>query len=140
MTVSGTKTPTSGGLLHGRVVVGLHESGHAAEALAVGFSEARRRRADLTVTVVRDGEDAGEARSLEQAVADVAAGYPDVGVATSVCVGQFAEVLVDLSGSVDLLVLGLGDRPRGLGRQDLLIASRARCPVIVVRDTPRGDL
>lgn len=137
----------------GRVVMGLRDSWHAADALAVGFAEANRRGAELVVSVIReavpddaagggiepafhvpDEQDIDEVGHLPRAVTEVARGFPAVAVTTSVRTGHFAETLVELARSADLLVLGMGDRPAGMGRQDLLIASRSTCPVIVVRE------
>lgn len=151
-------------LVHHRVVVGLHDSFQAEDALAVGFAEAKRRGAELVVTVIRDAApigstedtvdeslapafhagdegDAAEADHLPLAVNAVARAYPGVEVTTSLRTGHFAEVLVELSHSADLVVLGMGGRPTGIGRKDLLIASHSTCPVIVVREsaTRGGD-
>lgn len=139
--------------LHNRVVVGLRESWHADDALAVGFAEANRRGAELVVTVIRDGAgdesggrlapafhaadqiDTAEADHLPVAVAAVARAFPGVSVTTSLRSGHFAEALVELSHEADLIVLGMGERPVGMGRSDLLIASHSTCPVIVVRES-----
>lgn len=124
---------------HGHVVVGLRQSRLAAGALAVGFAEASRRTARLTVMVIRDAETnvdtaAADADRLEQAIAAAAARFSAVSVSIEVRTGHFVEVLVELSRTVDLLVLGLCDRSTGMGRKDLLIASRSQCPVVVVRE------
>lgn len=137
--------------LHGRVVVGLREAHQCADALAVGFAEADRRGADLIVMLIRDDDthaavgnsldplfhapnagDVEEAGHLPVAVAAAGRAFPDVSVRTVVRTGRFAEVLVDRSHSADLVVLGMGERPAGMGRKDLLIASHSTCPVIVV--------
>lgn len=138
---------------YGRVVVGLRDSHRCAEALAVGFAEADRRGADLIVTLIRDGDgdrvvgnaldpvfhaptesDAEEAGHLPVAVAAAGRTHPQVSVTATVRSGHFAEVLVELSHSADLVVLGMGERPAGMGSKDLLIASHSTCPVIVVRE------
>ena len=137
---------------HGRVVVGVRGSWHAADALAVGFAEANRRGAALLVCVIRDAvagdgggglepvfhaadqRDVEEADHLPQVVAAAGRAYPAVSVTSLVQTGHFAEVLVELSHSADLVVLGLGDQRTGMGRKDLLIATLAQCPVIVVRE------
>ncbi len=140
----------------GRVVVGLHDSWHAADALSVGFAEAHRRGAHLLVTVIRDvargthdlepafhapdEQDHAEALHLPAAVAEVGQAYPGVQVRTSVQTGHFSTVLTELSNSADLVVLGMGGRAHGMGRKELLVASHARCPVIVVRESSgRGE-
>lgn len=139
---------------HNRVVVGLRESWHAADAMSVGFAEANRRGASLVVTVIRDARaddtaggglepvfhpaddgDAAEAEHLPLAVAAAGRAFPDVVVTTQLRTGHFAEVVVELSQSADLVVLGMGERPTGMGRKDLLIASHSVCPVIVVRES-----
>lgn len=145
---------------YGRVVVGLRESGRCADALAVGLAEADRRGADLIVMLIRDGDadapvdntldpvfhapndsDVEEAGHLPVAVAAAGRAFPGVAVSTVVRTGRFAEVLVELSHSADLVVLGMGGRPAGMGRKDLLIASHSTCPVIVVRESPiRGGI
>lgn len=138
----------------GRVVVGLRQSHQSAEALAVGFAEAARRGADLIVILIRDGDaedvalnpldpvfhaptesDADEAGHLPVAVAAAGSAYPGVAVTAEVRTGHFAEVLVESSHSADLVVLGMGERPTGMGSKDLLIASHSTCPVIVVRES-----
>lgn len=136
----------------GQVVVGLRGSADAAEALAVGFGEAERRGTGLTVTVIRDdavghglvpafhaaGEgDAETADDLLAAVSAAGRAFPSVPVTTSVRTGHFSDVLIDLSRSADLLVLGTGHRRSGLGRSDLLVATHADCPVIVVRESTK---
>lgn len=136
----------------GRVVVGLRDSHRCAEALAVGFAEADRRGAELIVTLIRDGDgdqvgnaldpvfhaptasDAEEAGHLPVAVASAGRTHPQVSVTATVRTGHFAEVLVELSHSADLVILGMGERPTGMGSKDLLIASHSTCPVIVVRE------
>lgn len=140
--------------LHARVVVGLRESHHCADALAVGFAEADRRRAELQVVLIRDGGaddapgddldpvfhapdevDVEEAGHLPRAVDEAGRAFPQVEATALVRTGHFAEVLVELSHSADLVVLGMGERPAGIGRKDLLIASHSTCPVIVVRES-----
>lgn len=143
--------PRSSPVRRGRVVVGLRGIREARDALAIGFAEANRRGTELSVTVIRDDADregdglepafhAPDTRDLEAAedlataVADVGRGFPSVPVSSHLRTGHFADVLVDLSRSADLVVLGMGRRPVGLGRSDLLVATHADCPVIVVRE------
>jgi nucleotide-binding universal stress UspA family protein len=121
----------------GCVVVGLRGSGDAADALAVGFSEAARRGTDLAVTVIRDAATETSADDLLAVVAAAGRAFPAVPVTTSLRTGQFSEVLIDLSRSADLVVLGMGRRPSGMGRTDLLVATHADCPVIVVRENAK---
>lgn len=134
----------------GRVVVGVRRVGEAREALAVGFAEANRRGTALSVVLIQDDDrgallaptfhaaddrDREAATDLEAAVIEAGRAFPAVGVTSCLRTGHFADVLVDLSRSADLVVLGLGCRPTGMGRRDLLVATHADCPVIVVRET-----
>jgi nucleotide-binding universal stress UspA family protein len=142
----------------GRVVVGLRRSHHAGDALAVGFAEAHRRGTQLSVIVIRDDvadastadalvptfhaadeEDLAISHELLAAVAAAGRAFPTVPVTSTMRTGHFSDVLVELSRSADLIVLGLGERPTGVGRSDLLVASHADCPVIVVRETTTGS-
>jgi nucleotide-binding universal stress UspA family protein/transcription elongation GreA/GreB family factor len=141
----------------GRVVVGLRRSHDAADALAVGFAEAHRRGTELAVTVIHDdvadgpagdglvprfhapdAADAVTSKDLLSAVAQARHAFPDVPVTTTLRTGHFSDVLIELSHSADLIVLGLGERPTGVGHSDLLVASHADCPVIVIRETSTG--
>lgn len=137
----------------GRVVVGLREAADAAEALAVGFAEADRRAAALSVTVIRDdaapavgdgldpafhAPDQQDVLAADELLASVSAAgrrFPNVPVTTDLRTGHFSDVLIDLSRQADLVVLGMGRRPIGTGRTDLLVATHADCPVIVVRES-----
>jgi nucleotide-binding universal stress UspA family protein len=74
---------------------------------------------------------------LREAVERVRSDHPAVNVETAVIEGPAAQVLVDMSADVDLLVVG--SRGRG-GFSELLPGSvsqqcvhHARCPVTVVR-------
>jgi nucleotide-binding universal stress UspA family protein len=141
---------------HGRVVVGVRGTDRAPDVLAVAFAEAKRRSSELAVTVIWDdsadggsasgdrldptfhaaaAEDVAEVERLRAAVADAGRAYPTVPVTTSVRSGHFSDVLVELSRSADLVVLGLGERHAAMGRRDLLVASHANCPVIVVHES-----
>lgn len=137
----------------GRVVVGLREVADAAEALAIGFAQANRRATELAVTVIRDDpigtrdgdglepafhapdeRDVTAADELVAAVTAAGRAFPGVPVTSSLRTGHFSDVLIELSRAADLVVLGMGRRPTGMGRSDLLVATRADCPVIVVRE------
>jgi nucleotide-binding universal stress UspA family protein len=138
----------------GRVVVGLRRTLDGPEALAVGFAEAERRGLELMVTMIRDDAtadrgvdglepafhaadqtDVDAAEDLFEAVLSAGRAFPTVEVTTSLRTGHFADVLVELSRSADLVVLGMGRRPTGMGRTDLVVATHAACPVIVVRES-----
>jgi nucleotide-binding universal stress UspA family protein len=160
MATAGTDLPPEAVTLgaRGRVVVGLRGAVDAADALAVGFAEAQRRGTELAVTVIRDDRsadicgdglapafraseesDLAEADQLSAAVAAAGSAFPTIRVRTSMRTGPFSDVLIDLSRSADLVVLGMGRRPTGVGRSDLLVATHADCPVIVVRERSGKD-
>jgi nucleotide-binding universal stress UspA family protein len=79
-------------------------------------------------------------RMVEEALVDDAVAPP---VEIVIAAGPAAEVLVDMSGEVDVLVVG--HRGRGgfasmlLGSVGLHCVLHARCPVIVVRPTEVGE-
>jgi nucleotide-binding universal stress UspA family protein len=138
----------------GRVVVGVRHSAETPDALAVAFAEANRRESDLVVTVIWDDEpgaarvvdglepafheadvqDVATLERLRAAVAGAGRAFPTVPVTIDVRTGRFSEVLVELSHTADLIVLGRG-HGTSAGRSDLQVASSADCPVIVVRES-----
>lgn len=137
------------------VLVGIDGSQIAFQALHWASRQAQRCgdrvRIVMTWTVAESGEDwspssavrpEAESRAaevLEQSRQAVEAEFPGLAVEHSPLKGSAASILVDLSRSVDLLVVG----SRGLGGfRGLLLGSvsqqcvlHAHCPVTVVRET-----
>lgn len=137
------------------VLVGIDGSPIAFQALQWACRQAQRCgdrvRIVMTWTVAESGEDwspsasvrpEAESRAgqiLERSRQSVADEFPDLAIEPSALEGSPASVLVELSRSVDLLVVG----SRGLGGfRGLLLGSvshqcvlHAHCPVTVVRET-----
>lgn len=131
----------------GAVVVGVDGSAGSRTACAVAAAEARRRGARLLVVhaVPRPGARDPWAVAaptlreraeglLESARADAESGG-GLDVETAQWVGRPASLLVEATGPGDLLVVGRrrsADHPGRWGSVSLAVASRARCPVVVV--------
>jgi nucleotide-binding universal stress UspA family protein len=149
------------------VVVGVDGSPGSRAALAYALTAAARRGAGLTVVctywiqavwiggyplgvpavaTIRDEEEARITALVKEVRDDPAVrevpGTADVPTAVVVSVGPAAEVLVDASGSADLVVIG--SRGRGavrsmvLGSVALRCVAHARCPVVVVHADSAG--
>ncbi|MER7014462.1 universal stress protein [Saccharopolyspora sp. NPDC000359] len=127
------------------VVVGVDGSDSSAQAADWAAAEADRRHAPLHVVLAND--DPMRTEHAEDAVSRMAAkcraDHPGLDVTAEVATGRPVEVLLDQSAAADLLVLGargLGGFARALlGGVSLSVASRASCPVVVVRrGTPTG--
>lgn len=72
-------------------------------------------------------------KALDDQLASDRAAHADVAIDVEVLLGSAADQLVDLSRSVDLLVLGLERRSVGLGGPIRGVLAHAECPVAVVR-------
>lgn len=139
------------------VLVGVDGSSPSGAALTYAVAEANRRGSRLRVVstyfpeyavhgrteslsasepAVEDDVEAQVRRMVEEALAGAGAAPP---VDIVVAAGPAAAVLIDMSGEVDVLVVG--HRGRGgfasmvLGSVSLQCVLHARCPVIVVRPT-----
>jgi nucleotide-binding universal stress UspA family protein len=140
----------------GPVVVGV-DTAHGDAALREAFEEASTRGTSVLAVhayqpiVVATGygvypvtEDKEQRHTLEldalhKAVATWSAKYPDVAVETAAVVGHATEVLTDLSGTAQLVLVG--HRATGLGHVGLggvaaQLLHHAQCPVMIVRTTP----
>jgi nucleotide-binding universal stress UspA family protein len=139
----------------GPVIVGADGSSRADHTLSVAFEEAARRGAELIAirayqlpvpygvmamgTIPYDPEELKRAESdaLEQNVRPWREKYPDVKVETLVAQGSAGRVLVDVSNSAGLVVVG--SHGHGsiagtlLGSVVLQVLHHADCPVLVVR-------
>jgi len=139
----------------GPVVVGADASEHADHTLSVAFEEAARRKAPLIAirayqlpvpygvmamsTLPYDPEALKhtEAEALSNAVRPWREKYPEVKVETLVALGSAGRVLVDVSSSAGLVVVG--SHGHGaiagtlLGSISLQVLHHADCPVLVAR-------
>jgi nucleotide-binding universal stress UspA family protein len=143
------------------VLVGVDGSPQSGAALKYAVAEANRRGARLRVVstyfpeyavhgrteplsagepAIESDVEAQTRRMVEEAVAGDAV-VPPVDIV--VAAGPAAGVLIDMSGEVDVLVVG--HRGRGgfasmlLGSVGLQSVLHAHCPVIVVRPTGAGE-
>ncbi|MFE7408047.1 universal stress protein [Isoptericola sp. NPDC057559] len=144
----------------GKVVVGVDGSRSSDAALDTALAQARAWGASVelvrAVSLVgwsgspwldpgfRDSVLGGVREELDQDVARLRAAQPDVTVTADVVEGHASDVLVDASGSADLLVVG--SRGRGgirgllLGSTSQAVLRRAECPVLVpARVSERTD-
>ncbi|MDU7430489.1 MAG: universal stress protein, partial [Cutibacterium avidum] len=95
------------------VAVGPQSAGTA--ALGFGFAEADHRGCKLLAVTV-PGQDSQKVHAealkrLNEVVKPVADEHPDVEVETRVLSGEPVDALVDLSGDIDLLVIGMKKHP-----------------------------
>jgi nucleotide-binding universal stress UspA family protein len=145
----------------GPVVVGVDHVGHSDHTLGAAFDEAARRSCPviaihayelpaaygvMAMSVLpykpSDVRDA-EAAALDKALLPWREKYPDVPVEPLVAQGTAARVLVDVSSSAGLVVVGSrgGGGLTGtlLGSVSLQVLHHADCPVLVVHptDTPK---
>ncbi|HZC72603.1 MAG TPA: universal stress protein [Jatrophihabitans sp.] len=136
----------------GIVVVGIDGSEVADAALVFAAHEASRRDAQLVVVHTGDlptpAEHAAEVQPFavilgQEAVATVAAIHPHLLCRYVLRDGDPADVLVELSGHADLLVVGTHrmGRLRGfvLGSVSQRVAAHATCPVVTVSDRVEAD-
>ncbi|MGJ5832337.1 universal stress protein [Streptomyces ossamyceticus] len=147
---------------HGRILLGVGEEAHGAEAVRFAFEEAERRGAVLEAVrawrcPAHETTDhpllAGEparlheqraAETLEATLDDVAAQYPTVRVHRRTAEGPARKVLLDASADADLLVVGARRRPEHrvglqLGRVAHTALHHAACPVAVVPHGAHDD-
>ncbi|MDG5806112.1 universal stress protein [Streptomyces ossamyceticus] len=147
---------------HGRILLGVGEEAHGAEAVRFAFEEAERRGAVLEAVrawrcPAHEATDhpllAGEparlheqhaAETLEAALDGVAAQYPTVRVHRRTAEGPARKVLLNASADADLLVVGARRRPEHrvglqLGRVAHTALHHAACPVAVVPHRAHDD-
>lgn len=123
--------------LHGSVVVGVDGSAHAARAVRWATEQAALEGRRLVLVGVGDKA----AELVDDAAELVRAVRPDLTIVGSAETGDPREVLVEMSSSAHLIVVG--SRGRGAVRSMLLgsvssaVSSQATCPVVVCR--PEGD-
>ncbi len=146
-------------VVHGSIAVGVDGSEPAAAALAWAVRQAALENRPLTVVhacglpgAMHDFEDitANErglrsvGRSIaREAVHEARAADPTIGVESLVTMGRPETVLVEVSESADLLVLGA--RGRGtvasalLGSVSAVVARESACPVVIVREAEEPE-
>ncbi len=136
----------------GRVVVGLDGSGHSDQALEWAVADAQAQGRPLHLMHARETivtawspmmvvptEVDEEVWVVDEALARVRAMAPDLPVSGATTTGPAAAALAAAGSENDTLVVGA--RGRGvvgsilLGSTSLHVATHARCPVVVVRDT-----
>jgi nucleotide-binding universal stress UspA family protein len=142
------------------ILVGIDGSDAGAGALAWAAEDARRRRAALCVAHAGDttplpgaGGNAADAGTvfgrqlLADAIATLAEDAPELEVTTVLRDLHPAQLLVELSATASLLVVGTRGRNRLtgllLGSVSQRVAGHARCPVVLVKDrtaSPAGDV
>jgi nucleotide-binding universal stress UspA family protein len=140
-----------------QIIVGVDGSDNSRAAMRWAYDEAAHHSASLTAVMVwhapvlpmsppygslpPEGYETQPERDaaavLEQLTADLDARKPAVDVRTSMQKGNPAKVLIELSGGVDLLVVG--SRGHGgfagmlLGSVSQHLVAHAACPVVVIR-------
>jgi nucleotide-binding universal stress UspA family protein len=143
---------------YGRVIVGVDRSDRAEHTLAAAFDQAARRGADLiairtyelpvpyasmsigTTPHLPNEVKRAESADLRRIVKPWREKYPDVTVETLVAEGNTGRVLVGVSGSAGLVVVG--SHSRGaiagtlLGSVGLRLLHHSDCPVLIIRDEP----
>ncbi|RJQ82493.1 universal stress protein [Amycolatopsis panacis] len=135
----------------GAVLVGVDESEASLAAVRWAAAEAVRRgcllrllQAGMGDTTDLPGQDGRVHRWLSRAARVAEESAPGVRVQQMLRVGLAADLLVEASRSVSLLVLGShglgGLRGAAIGSVALRVAATARCPVVVVRGhaSPEG--
>jgi nucleotide-binding universal stress UspA family protein len=119
------------------VVVGIDGRPEGVLALRWAAYEARLTGRELMLVHVHDRPLVAADPILEAAVACVHAREPDVAVARISSVGTPVEVLLAAAADAALVVVGSGHGGQfarfGLGSVSTAMATRARCPVVVVR-------
>ncbi|MER7078932.1 Nucleotide-binding universal stress protein, UspA family [Saccharopolyspora kobensis] len=125
----------------GQVVVGVDGSAGALAAAAWAVEEAELRHAEQVRVVVVTGDRSADDEAWETARSVASRSTPRRSgpeVTATVAHGDPADVLVQLSGAGELVVVG--SRGRGplaatlLGSVSAKVATHARCPVVVVRE------
>lgn len=142
--ISAAATPgLTGGL--GRIAVGVDAENHSAATLEWAMAEAEARGATLAVVHVARQSDGGPVlaeveqaarKGIEELLAAPRAAHPEVPVEVVIATGSPVDELVDLSTTVDLLVLGvqraklLGIHLGGVMRA---VLAHAESPVALVK-------
>jgi nucleotide-binding universal stress UspA family protein len=138
----------------GRVTVGVDGSAHSQAALEYGFKEASLRGAQLQalyawsppggaapVSAAQDTADAEHRRALEDCLAPLRQGYPDVEVMEELAHESPVLALARASDRSDLLVVGSrgrgGFRGLALGSVGHHLLQYAMCPIAVIRPRTR---
>ncbi|MEL4505670.1 universal stress protein [Luteococcus sp. H138] len=113
--ISAAATPgLTGGM--GRIAVGVDAQNHSPHTLEWAMAEAEARGATLSVVHVAKQMDAGPAfdeveraarQGIEGLLEPLRAAHPEVPVEVQIATGSPVDELVDLSSTVDLLVLGV---------------------------------
>ncbi len=149
----------SGERIHGRIVVGVEEAGHAREALAAAFAAATARNATVTVLhawklqspydeAIASRVDPDEwvepvTKTIQAILAEWREAYPDVDVVIDVRHQSPAAALVGASEDADLLVLGRRGHgaPLGiyLGSTVRTLIRESSCPVVVAPPRPADE-
>lgn len=143
---------------YGRVLVGVEHANHDQEALAVGFSAASERGAELTLlhawslqgpydelVTRREREEwqQGLQSSIDVAVKDWRASYPEVPVRVEVTHQRAVEALAERSADVDLLVVGRHGhhafREAHVGSVARTVMRESSCPVAVAPTQWRSE-
>ena len=134
--ISSSSTPQETGG-QGTVAVAISTWPPHSAALDWGAREATVRKARLRVVHVVPAEGtlpstlAEATAELEKQLAPLRAQHPDTAIDLEVLVGTPIDELISLSGSVDLLILGVHpEHLRGLARG---VLAHARCPVGLTR-------
>jgi nucleotide-binding universal stress UspA family protein len=145
----------------GPVIVGVDHTGHSEHTIGAAFEEAVRRGSAVIAIHAYElpaaygymamsvlpykPEDVREAEhaALEKALVPWREKYPDVPVEALVARGTAARVLVDVSSSAGLVVVGShghgGVTDTLLGSVSLQVLHHADCPVLVVHPTETPD-
>jgi nucleotide-binding universal stress UspA family protein len=120
---------------HGQIVVGVGDPDDCAEALTFGFEEAELRQASLLAVHAWPGSGSvpSEARvALAEALRVWRDKYPGVPARQEVVAGRPARMLVGLSASAGLVVIGRHAGRRGPGSVRHAVLSHAHGPVAIV--------
>jgi nucleotide-binding universal stress UspA family protein len=134
------------------IVVGLDGSAAAWRALGWAADEAQRTGRSMSILhVVHQGVDhepvdkRGDERALlDEAASRLAESHPSLAAATELLAGDPADLLIEMSATADLLVVGRGRRSLPhllLGSVANRVLAHARCPTVVVADaaTPAAN-
>lgn len=141
--ISAAATP---GLTGGRnhIAVGIDAESHSPATLGWAVEEAAARGARLTVAHVSrqdpstpgQVDDEAARQAIEDLLAPLRAAHPEVEILVEITGGNPVDGLVDLSGQVDLLVLGV-QRPKllgiHLGGVMRAVLAHAQSPVALVK-------
>lgn len=127
----------------GPVIVGVDGSEQSIAALSWAVSAAELRQADVHVVVINDHpwRDSTARKVLDDITERCRRTHPTTRISERVVEGRPAAELIRLSYRAQLVVVGARGRGRGTGMTwgsvSTVIATRARCPVVVVPDEYR---